>query len=252
MSRALSCAIDAVIYMIVYIAILISIIFFLYKFDLEQPLLANSLAIVFMALVTVMVPCTVEILTRGRSVGKIIMGLRIVRDDGGAISFRHAFLRALMWDFEVLSNGGGVAALAGFLSPQTKRLGDMMAGTIALSERPRRVPHTRYPIAPHLHQWAQSVDLTPLPPGLMYRLTQFLDTSWRNTSDSRLERAIELATETNPYVAPPPPEGTHPLDFIVAVVELTRSAQFERTQKAEASAHAFTERVGSLPYGQRV
>ena len=252
MSRAISCAIDAVVYTFVYIALLVTIIYFDIEYGLTQELLVNSLIIIFMAATTIMVPCTVEILTRGRSLGKLVMGLRIVRDDGGAISFRHAFLRALMWDFEVFSSGGGIAALAGFLSPRTKRLGDMLAGTIAVSERPRKIVHRALPVSPQLHQWAQTVDLTPVPSGLLYRLTQFLDTSAKNTAESRLERAIELATEVNPYVAPPPPEGTHPEDFIVAVVELTRTAQFHKLRKAEATAHAFAERVGSLPYSQRV
>ena len=252
MSRAVACAIDAFIYTIVYIALLVSIIYFVIEYGLAQELLVNSLIIIFMAVTTIMVPCTVEILTRGRSLGKLVMGLRIVREDGGAISFRHAFLRALIWDFEVLSSGGGIAALAGFLSPRTKRLGDMLAGTIAVSERPRKIIHRPLPVPPQLHQWAQGVDLTPLPPGLMYRLTQFLDTSTKNTAESRLERAIELATEANPYVAPPPPEGTHPEDFLVTVVELTRTTQFHKLRKAEATAHAFANRVGSLPYSQRV
>ena len=40
-----------------------------------------------MLLVTVMVvlPTTVETLTRGRSLGKLAMGIRIVRDDGGPV-----------------------------------------------------------------------------------------------------------------------------------------------------------------------
>lgn len=249
MSRGLACAIDYVLYTIVYLGLFISILYFANEWQFSQPLLTSTLTIIFFAVVTVMVPCTVEILTRGRSVGKLVMGLRIVRDDGGAISFRHAFLRALTYDFEILSSGGGAAALAGFLNPQSKRIGDMLAGTLAVSERPRRLTHRDVVVAPYLASWAGHVDLTPVPAGLFYRVTQFLDSGAKSTPVSRLERSIELATELNPYVAPPPPEGTHPEDFLAAIVALTRSAQFARTQKVETSAHAFAQRVGTLPYG---
>lgn len=252
MSRGVACAIDYAVYLLVYIALTITIFYFFDRWMVIEPLLASSLSVVFMALATVMVPCTVEILLRGRSVGKLVMGLRIVRDDGGAITFRHAFLRALMYDFEVLSTSGGIAALAGLLSPQTKRLGDMLAGTIAVSERPRRLRHTSPVVAPHLTAWATQVDVTPVPSGLFYRVTQFLDTSSKITPASRLERAIELAEEVNPYVAPAPPEGTHPEDFLAALVALTRTAQFTRVQKAEASADQFSQRAGTLPYGLHV
>src|SRR3954465_6871521 len=40
-------------------------------------------------------PTALEALTRGRSLGKLAMGLRVVRDDAGPISFHHAFVRAL-------------------------------------------------------------------------------------------------------------------------------------------------------------
>ena len=40
-------------------------------------------------------PTTVETLTRGRSVGKWVLGLRVVRDDAGTVTAQQAFVRAL-------------------------------------------------------------------------------------------------------------------------------------------------------------
>ncbi|MHB8274978.1 MAG: RDD family protein, partial [Dermatophilaceae bacterium] len=51
---------------------------------------------VLLALVSVVLPTTLETLTRGRSVGKLATGLRTVRDDAGPIGFRHALTRALV------------------------------------------------------------------------------------------------------------------------------------------------------------
>ena len=52
-------------------------------------------------LVLVVVPTAVETLTHGRSLGKLALGLRTVRDDAGPISFRHSLIRALVGVVEI-------------------------------------------------------------------------------------------------------------------------------------------------------
>ena len=56
---------------------------------------------VLLVLVSVVLPTTLETLTRGRSVGKLATGLRTVRDDAGPIGFRHALTRALVGFVEI-------------------------------------------------------------------------------------------------------------------------------------------------------
>ena len=58
------------------------------------------------------VPMLVETATGGRSLGKLAVGARIVRDDGGAIGLRHAFIRALLGVLEIFMTFGGLAATA--------------------------------------------------------------------------------------------------------------------------------------------
>src|SRR3954467_10729837 len=58
-------------------------------------------AVVSTVLVLVVAPTTMETLTRGRSLGHLAFGLRTVRDDAGPISFRHAFMRALVGVVEI-------------------------------------------------------------------------------------------------------------------------------------------------------
>ena len=41
-------------------------------------------------------PVAMETLTRGRTLGKMALGLRVVRDDGGPITFRQALVRGLV------------------------------------------------------------------------------------------------------------------------------------------------------------
>ena len=92
----------------------------------------------------VVLPTAVETASRGRSLGKLALGLRVVRDDGGAIGFRHAFIRALTGVVEIYLTFGGLAVLVGFLNPSSKRLGDLLAGTHAQVERVPQLPSTAF------------------------------------------------------------------------------------------------------------
>jgi len=248
-ARALSAAIDAVVYTIVYIAVFASAAWFLIRIDLQWSLLTQSAVLILTVLTIVAVPCTVELLLRGRSLGKLALGLRVVRDDGGAIGFRQALLRALLWQFEILTTGGAVAAFAGLLSARSKRLGDMLAGTTAVSERAPRPRPEGIALHPHLYDWIQQADLAPLPAGLQHRIVQFLGSASQRTPRSRAERAIELAEELNPAVSPAPPPGTDPEMFLSAVIVRTRWEHLQRQERADKTAGAFRERVGTLPHG---
>ncbi|HEX5967596.1 MAG TPA: RDD family protein, partial [Intrasporangium sp.] len=79
--------------------------------------------------VLVGVPTVSETLSRGKTLGKLITGLRVVRDDGGPISFRHALTRALVGWVEIYLLTGVPAAISALVTARTKRLGDLAAGT---------------------------------------------------------------------------------------------------------------------------
>lgn len=251
-ARAASCAIDVVVYGIIYTGYFIAVTWLLNKTGTINNLLAGSLVTASIVITLVGVPCVIELLTRGRSVGKLAVGLRIVRDDGGAISFRHSLLRALMWQFEVLSFGGGIAALSGLLSPQTKRLGDYLAGTVAVSERAPLPPLDHIVAPPRLAAWLASADISPIPGPLLYRAVQALTTAHDRSPESRFERAVEIAEELNPYVAPAPPRGTYPEEFIAAVVSAVRYEAAQRAQRSRASVDRFRAQAAALAYGLRL
>src|ERR687896_2760140 len=117
-------------------------------------------------LVFLVVPTTLETLTRGRSLGKLVLGLRTVRDDAGPISFQHAFARALIGFVEIYAFTGAPAFFSALLSGRGKRLGDYAAGTYVVRER----VHLRLPpppqMPPPLAHWAAGADIASLPTGL--------------------------------------------------------------------------------------
>ena len=80
-------------------------------------------------------PIAVETLSHGRSLGKLACGLRVVRDDGGPIRFRHALVRGAMGVVEILMTFGVIACIASLVSARGRRLGDVFAGTLVVRER---------------------------------------------------------------------------------------------------------------------
>jgi len=74
----------------------------------------------------------IEFATRGRSLGKILTGLRVLRDDGLPIGLRDCALRNLLRAVDILPGSYFVGLLAMVYSPRGKRLGDLAAGTIVV------------------------------------------------------------------------------------------------------------------------
>ena len=75
-----------------------------------------------------------EMLMNGQSVGKRALHLRVVRENGLPLSFSDSFLRNLLRaaDFLPLMNALGLVVIS--LDPKFRRLGDLVAGTVVVSE----------------------------------------------------------------------------------------------------------------------
>ena len=95
-------------------------------------------------LIIVGYPAAFETLSRGRTLGKLAMGLRVVSDDGGPERFRQALMRALAGVLEIWLTLGFLALVTSLLSSSGKRLGDIFAGTFVITVRlPRQPPGHR-------------------------------------------------------------------------------------------------------------
>jgi uncharacterized RDD family membrane protein YckC len=180
------------------------------------------LAITLVVLVAVVAPTTIETATRGRSLGKLAIGGRIVRADGGAIGFRHAFLRALAGVLELWLTIGSLAALVGAFTPRAQRLGDLLAGTYSERTRTRPLPPPAPGIPAALAGWAQVADVARLPDRLAARIAQFVRSAPQLQPSARLRLAESLAAEARPFVAPLPPVDPDLLLHGIAAVRRDR------------------------------
>lgn len=179
--------------------------------------LTSAIMIVFTVGVIVGYPIVVETATRGRSLGKLVLGLRVVSDDGGPERFRQAVFRALAGVVEIWMFFGGPAVIASLLSPRGKRIGDVFAGTMVITERAAR-PIAPPLMPPALAGWAASAELSGLGPEQVEVARQFLSRARQLEPTVREQMAYRIAGEVAARISPPPPPGTPPQYFLAGVL----------------------------------
>lgn len=191
----------------------------------------------------VVLPITMEVALKGRSLGKLAVGGRIVRIDGGATGFRHAFIRALLGVLEIYMTLGSVAVLAGAFSARSQRLGDMVAGTYSQRVRtPKLIPSVPV-LPPMLAGWAQIADVARLPDRLARRISQFLQSAPRMVPSARARVAQDLLSEASPFVSPLPQAA--PEVALIGITVLRRERERRALQNADRRAEKLTgRRVG--------
>ncbi|MGD9954885.1 MAG: RDD family protein [Candidatus Nanopelagicales bacterium] len=201
---------------------------------------AAAITVTMIVLVLVGWPTLIETLTRGRSLGKVAAGLRVVRDDGGPVRFRHSFVRALFMIVDFWLTSGSVGLIASLASQRGKRVGDQFAGTVVIRERvpsAARVVQHAYAMPPGLEGWASTADLARLPDVTAQQARQLLTRAATLEPSVRDSLGRQLAAEVQAYVAPPPPQGTHPEAYLAAVLTQrmrTSSAAAERARQQGA------------------
>ena len=229
--RAVSGLLDVVVAVVALFAGLVGALMIVA--DADEAIIGATVT-VLIVLVLVVLPTTMETLTRGRSLGKLAMGLRTVRDDAGPIGFRHALTRALVGVVEIWAFLGVPALVSGLVSNKGKRLGDYAAGTYVVRERVKMTLPPPPMMPPHLAAWAAGADIARLPDGLAMAVRQFLMRAPLLSPQSRATLGIQLCDEVSAFVAPQPPAGTHPEVVLAAVIADRRRRDAIRLERDAA------------------
>jgi uncharacterized RDD family membrane protein YckC len=198
-----------------------------------------GLTILLFVLIIVGYPAAFETFTRGRTLGKMALGLRVVGDDGGPVWFRQALLRALAGFVEFWLFVGAPALICSLSNPRGKRLGDVFAGTIVIKDR---VPTAALfgPVAvmpPQLAGWAASLELSQLPDGLAMTARQYLTRFWELMPAIRDTMGRRIADQVAALVSPPPPPGVRPEILLSAVLAERRRREEWRLAQRRARRH---------------
>jgi len=225
-SRALALLLDLIVAMVVYIIVGIVLIASASGLD-EAAQIALSIA--SFVLVLVGGPIAVETLSHGRSLGKLACGLRVVRDDGGPIRFRHALVRGAVGVVEILMTFGVVACIASLVSERGRRLGDLVAGTLVVRER---VPTGRATFVPPPPPWLagrfSGLDLSAVPDGLWLAIRQYLTRMQQLDPQVGGAMAERLAADLAVRTGAPAPQGVPPAAYLAAVVQERQAREARR------------------------
>ena len=230
-ARCLSALIDLVVLAISLVALALIAVRLL---DGASMAVAQTAMIVTLVLAVLGIPIALETITRGKTVGKLVLGLRTVRDDGGPIGFRHAVVRGLTAWIEIYLAQGTVALTAALLTKRNRRLGDLAAGTYVINERQTMRLPLPSAMPKELEAWALGADIAALPDTLALSVRQFLVRAPSMTPQARHSLGTELARRVSRHVAPPPPPGTHPATFLAGVLAARRRRDGERLAREAA------------------
>ncbi|AZQ35182.1 RDD family protein [Streptomyces cyaneochromogenes] len=225
-SRALAVLVDLAVAVIAYIAVTIGVVAATASLDEAAQ---TALSIAMFVLLLVGGPIAVETLSHGRSLGKLACGLRVVRDDGGPIRFRHALVRGLIGVIEILMTLGVVAVIASLVSARGRRLGDVFAGTLVVRER---VPLARTGFVPPPPPWLagrfSGLDLSAVPDGLWLAIRQYLTRMQQLDPQVGWSMAEQLAADLAAHTGTPAPQGVPPAAYLAAVLQERQAREARR------------------------
>jgi uncharacterized RDD family membrane protein YckC len=215
--------------------LLIAVLVLAFTMPSADSSLTVALLLTLFVLIVIGYPVLFETLSRGRSLGKLALGLRVVRLDGGPIRFRHALTRALAGffvDFWALGFLGAVAVIVSLTSSDGRRVGDFLAGTLVIRERVPESAQAYVVMPPGLEAWASQLDLSRLPDDLALASRQFLGRYHELRPEAAASLGQGLAHQVANAVRVAIPYGMPPWTFLQAVLAERRNRDQARLAPA--------------------
>lgn len=142
-SRAAAFLIDQLILMLVNLLIIVSAFLimsgqqeFNLVFDAVPSVLAGAIILVF--IINSGYFLVLEYFTGGRTIGKKILGVRVIQENGHSITLLSSLIRNLLRLIDSLPAAYLTGILMIFFHSRHKRLGDIVAGTLVVHERGKK------------------------------------------------------------------------------------------------------------------
>ena len=240
-SRLLALLIDVAVQ--VPVVIFLEVVVFARSAGHLNPASATAIYLAGAMFVLIGYPLTFETLSRGKTLGKMALGIRVVSDDGSPERFRQALVRALsaafieIWLPPINLIGLPAGLITSMVSAKGKRLGDLFAGTFVIQERVPRRPDLApvfTVIPPPLAGWAQHLELSRLSDQTAAAASSYLRRFYDLRPAAREQLGLQLASAVAAQVSPPPPPGTDPPAFLAAVLAVRREREQARLRARQA------------------
>lgn len=165
-------------------------------------------------------PVVAETYFRGRTIGKYVIGLRVVTLEGGPVSFREAFIRSLFQLIDFISSFGTGALIAGMATSRSQRLGDLAAGTYVIID-PRvmsRVPAVPFTPPMGTEVIVAQMDVSKLRPKQERLIRSFLLRVGELSAPARADLGTKIAAVTSQHLDHDHNLGLAPETYLVAVM----------------------------------
>jgi uncharacterized RDD family membrane protein YckC len=136
-SRFLAALVDSAIIVIMQAAVFWVMLFFLIRMTFTN----ETIEVWFVALLSLLAFLMFwgyyiffEIIWNGQSLGKRMVGIRVIRRDGTPVTLSEVLIRNLVRVVDFLPYFYGVGVVAMFMDGHSRRLGDMAAGTLVVHD----------------------------------------------------------------------------------------------------------------------
>jgi uncharacterized membrane protein SpoIIM required for sporulation/uncharacterized RDD family membrane protein YckC len=180
-----------------------------------------------------------EGLRQGQTPGKRYLGIRVVGDTGNAVGLGAAVVRNLLRIADFLPPPYLIGALLVALHPRGKRLGDMVAGTVVVRDRPAEAV-ARAPALGRPREVPTLVQIPELTDGEFHVLAEFARRQGQLTPPARVRLATAIAARMAGH---PAPSGVTPLDHMLDLYRLERERrEGSLAPRGSAAAAAFAAR----------
>lgn len=138
---------------------------------------------------------------RGKTPGKMALGLRVTGAGGEPVSFVRAAIRNLVRIVDFLPVAYGVGLVTLLASPRNQRVGDLAAGTIVIRERFAASEPDPVPEEAADGGW----DVTAITVEDLALVRRFLNRARSLPTDRRQQIAAQIAAKLRPRVSHPDP-----------------------------------------------
>lgn len=244
--RAAAFLIDLTLYVGAFLVLLFSLVAVTFDQGLPQTLV-RAIFVIIIFLSFVVLPFVIEVFTHGYSLGKWAFNLKVVRRDGGIITARHSFVRAMTGMVETYMFLGLLSFMATVFSPRATRLGDVAAGTMVI-QVPEPIFYPPLVMPPDCAQWASHAQVLPIPDELHFECMNFLHNNRQILDQLRLSIGMSLAGRVSAFVSPKPPTNIHPERFLAAVLVVLRDREYAKELKRQDILEARRQQVEAVPF----
>jgi len=179
--------------------LIVSLLFGIGIFSIEMNTMKEVASVFLMSLPWLLYSPVIEYFTNGRSLGKFIMGIRVVKANGETAGLREYFTRWIFRMVDIWIGGFGfLAILLAGTTEKRQRLGDIMANTVVIRTRDAQI----YSLRDVLSIKSQDNHTTTYPAVIrfsdedMLLIKNTIVRVQRYPNDANRNFAIELANET--------------------------------------------------------